>query len=517
MPELTFYGGVGEIGGNKILFQDGDTRVFLDFGMSFGRVNTFYDKFMRPRSKGGLRDLLGMGLVPPLDGIYREDLLHVAGIEEAIEELGIEERSYWAPGLKSYGEILERDESPWLDGVLLTHAHLDHCQYITLLDPRVPIYCSETTKRILEVADEIGNSDFLGVKPLEVDHYQKGMFPGTPKIKGGDEVTREFRTFRPGDKFKVEGLQVETFAVDHSVPGCVAFRITTSDGKRIVYTGDFRFHGRHADKTQRFREAVRGTEPDALICEGTHIESTELDSEAQVERECTDMISGARGLVAVEFAWKDLTRFETVRKAAREAGRKFAISARTAYLLNKLGRGKEVEDDPDVLVYVPRKDSMIYAPGDYTKSKYAAGYSSDWGADRDIHHLEDGVRAYQIAEDPSRWVLHLGYFEFNELLDIQPPEGGLFISASSEPYDEEGTILEEKRKAWLERFRFNLPDFDLPHVHASGHACGPELKEFVEDVRPRALFPIHTEHPELFEGLAEKVYERIEPGKSYEV
>jgi mRNA degradation ribonuclease J1/J2 len=34
MTSLTFYGGVNEIGGNKILLQDKDTKVFLDFGMS---------------------------------------------------------------------------------------------------------------------------------------------------------------------------------------------------------------------------------------------------------------------------------------------------------------------------------------------------------------------------------------------------------------------------------------------------------------------------------------------------
>jgi mRNA degradation ribonuclease J1/J2 len=32
---LTFFGGVNEIGGNKILLQDRDTRVFFDFGMSY--------------------------------------------------------------------------------------------------------------------------------------------------------------------------------------------------------------------------------------------------------------------------------------------------------------------------------------------------------------------------------------------------------------------------------------------------------------------------------------------------
>ena len=32
MPSVSFYGGVNEIGGNKILLEDNDTRIFLDFG-----------------------------------------------------------------------------------------------------------------------------------------------------------------------------------------------------------------------------------------------------------------------------------------------------------------------------------------------------------------------------------------------------------------------------------------------------------------------------------------------------
>jgi mRNA degradation ribonuclease J1/J2 len=30
MTSITFYGGVNEIGGNKILLEDQDTRMFLD-------------------------------------------------------------------------------------------------------------------------------------------------------------------------------------------------------------------------------------------------------------------------------------------------------------------------------------------------------------------------------------------------------------------------------------------------------------------------------------------------------
>ncbi|MGD0717333.1 MAG: hypothetical protein ABR979_04610 [Halobacteriota archaeon] len=64
MSSLTFYGGVNEIGGNKILLEDQDTRLFLDFGMSFSLANQYFDEFMQPRKCKGILDLLEFGLLP---------------------------------------------------------------------------------------------------------------------------------------------------------------------------------------------------------------------------------------------------------------------------------------------------------------------------------------------------------------------------------------------------------------------------------------------------------------------
>jgi len=49
MTSLTFYGRVNEIGGNKIRLWDQETRLFLDFGMSFSFANQYFDEFMQPR------------------------------------------------------------------------------------------------------------------------------------------------------------------------------------------------------------------------------------------------------------------------------------------------------------------------------------------------------------------------------------------------------------------------------------------------------------------------------------
>jgi ribonuclease J len=96
MTSFTFYGGVNEIGGNKILLEDQDTRVFLDFGMSFSLANQYFDEFMQPRKCNGILDLLEFGLLPDLKGLYRCDYLSHCN--------------------------LSPDPEPSFDSVLLSHA-----------------------------------------------------------------------------------------------------------------------------------------------------------------------------------------------------------------------------------------------------------------------------------------------------------------------------------------------------------------------------------------------------------
>src|SRR4030043_266882 len=74
MTTLTFYGGINEIGGNKVLLEDGGRALLLDFGFPYKRHKLFYEEYLKPRSGAGLLDPLTMGLLPPLEGIYREDL-----------------------------------------------------------------------------------------------------------------------------------------------------------------------------------------------------------------------------------------------------------------------------------------------------------------------------------------------------------------------------------------------------------------------------------------------------------
>lgn len=66
MTSLIFYDGVNEIGGNKILLEDNDTRVFLDFGKGFSRRAKFFEEYINPRVANGIEDFLTIESFPDI-------------------------------------------------------------------------------------------------------------------------------------------------------------------------------------------------------------------------------------------------------------------------------------------------------------------------------------------------------------------------------------------------------------------------------------------------------------------
>ena len=92
--------------------------------------------------------------------------------------------------------------------------------------------------------------------------------------------------------------------------------------------------------------------------------------------------------------------------------------------------------------------------------------------------------------------------DFNELIDLSPPPGSTYIRASSEPFNTEMELDEKRLRKWLQHFDINAPDHDPVYVHASGHASGPEIKQLIFDIKPKSVFPVHTEKPALFMDMA---------------
>jgi len=526
MAHLTFYGGVNEIGGNKVLLEDGDSRIFLDFGKSFNKWGRYYEEFLTPRSKNELRDLLYVGVVPPLDGIYRQDLLKAPDIESVIQNLPRDpDQTLWSRGVASYQQHLEEKGKPFLDGVLISHGHEDHFKHIAFLDPHIKIYCSPITTLLLQVAEELGlggpENEITSAELLELDYYRSksATFPGEPTLRSRP-VPRAIQVLAEG---MVGAFHVKGLPVDHSVPGASAYYVTTPSGQKLFYSGDLRFHGTRVAITEAFRNFVSNLRPDILIVEGTRIHESEPDSEVLVRDQCIQVVKETRGLAMAGFAWKDTTRFKTMKEVANSTGRTLVVSPKLAYLLNRL-KGTEGLDTAeasldDARVYLPRENSMLYSKGDYTHSKYKAGYSVKWDGGPDLEHFNNGVRAYDIRKEPHKYLVHLPYYDFNELVDLAPPPGSTFIAAYSEPFDPEMELEERRIKNWLQRFEINSPSFEPRYIHASGHASGPEIKELISLMQPKRVIPVHTEKPSLFAQGLPKGIQVLEPteGQSYTI
>jgi ribonuclease J len=463
--QITFYGGVHEIGGNKILLQDKDTRIFMDFGKGFGRRAKFFEQFINPRVANGIEDFLTMGLLPDIEGIYRHDLMRMAGREET---------------------------EPNVDAVLLTHAHSDHADYISFLHEKIPIYTGETCHLVLQALEERSNREI----EREVLSFKK-----RPYDRKEEPVRREVITFRTGDKFRIGSLEVEPIHVDHSVPGAYGFIIYTSEGP-IGYTGDIRMHGTRSDMTRDFIERAKNEKLIALITEGTRIaDETKEESEELVFNESKKIVTKTNRLVLADFNFKDVDRFRTFYNIAMETNRKIVVIMNDAYFLKYLSKDPKLNipnfDNENIIIYLPKKGSGSYQDSDY-KIK-----------DHEFVHRSNAWTAEQIAQNESKVLCAMGFYSFTALIDMKPKPGATYIHSASEPFNEEQEISQERRNAWTEHF--GLHKFQS---HCSGHAKGKDLLEIVKEIDACTIYPIHTTRPELYKNAVKNVIE-VREGVSY--
>jgi len=303
MVKLIFYGGVKEIGGNKIFLQDGDTSLFLDFGKSFSRRSYYFnDPFLVPRE---IEDFLELELIEPLHEVYKIPALN--------------------------------NESKLVDAILISHVHSDHVDHASLSNPMIPVYLSETGKMILE--------------SISVTRFRQ---------IDNDLSESKFVTFRTGDRIKIGSVLVEPIHVDHSIPGAYGFIVHTSSGP-IVYTGDFRLHGPRADMSWDFLNRAKEVQPLAMISEGTNALPSTFLKEEEIQEKMEDLIKASPGLVVVSFLFKDIDRYRTIYHAAKGAGRKLILSLKHAHLLRSLSRDPKISsslplfDDSEVLFLVRRR------------------------------------------------------------------------------------------------------------------------------------------------------------------
>lgn len=395
MVKLTFFGGVNEIGGNKILLEDGENRIFLDFGQSFTFGEDYFTSWLKSRAINGLGDFFELDLLPKIKGVYSR------------EQLAFTDLPYIEPNI---------------DAVFLSHAHVDHINHIQFIDSKIPVYLGVGTKLFLDAAEETSSFSNYG------EH--------------------NYRTFRTGDTIKIGNIMVEPIHVDHSIPAAYGFLIHTSEGS-VVYTGDLRAHGPRKDMTEEFLEKAQNCDPVLMICEGTRMVEEDRRhnySELQVRESSSKIVSSTNKIVFVTRYSRDMDRFRTFYNIAKTENRQIVISPKSAYLLNKLMDDKRLDlpdplNDETILVYYKRKKS-----GEFNETDYYL-----W----EREFMEKMVSHKFIHKRQSRLLMDLDFYQFAELIDIKPDSGSHFIHSMSEPFSEED-IEDQIMHNWLDHFRIKF-------------------------------------------------------------
>ena len=524
MTKLSFFGGIGTIGGNCCILENNGSRIMLDNGMCFSKEGKFYKDFLSARMGNDLRDFLNLGLIPKIGGIYGKEKL----IDTCINDVDSRAQYMLTTDLESYESFIKRNGHPYIDAIILSHLHLDHTRNLIFMAPEIPVICSQITYDFLTIISDLTNYDFLNYYySIRSELGKTSYFPNAVK-KFKKTKKRNFIIPKPKEVIKISNFKITGYPVDHSVPGAMAFRINTSDNKNIVYTGDIRFHGHDFEKepSVNFIREISSIPIDILISEGTRINEEVGLSEGGVFDEVLKVlksdISLNEKMIFTSFPWKSISRFLTVFKIAKELGRILVVHPKLAYVLHHFGNDdtlgiKNMLHDNNIRIYQPRKGSMSYSKGDYVNAKECISFETNWKDFENIksllYPLEYGedifVTAYDIHENPHKYILQLEFYSLSELIDIRPPEHSYYFNLKTEPFNEEGMIEQKVLRNWIKRY--NL-DFKTD-IHASGHASGKEILDMINHINPKKVFPIHTEHPELFNMRNSE--NRIIIGKEY--
>lgn len=207
--------------------------------------------------------------------------------------------------------------------VIVSHYHADHAGLIGYKSD-CPIY--------------IGNGAYRILKAINEFH--------------GKEMGSNIKKYRNNRTFKIGDIKVTPFLCDHSAYDSYML-LFEAGGKSILYTGDFRFHGRK-DKDKLLSALPKSV--DVLIHEGTNIGNAKpCFSESELEDKLVEIMRNTEKPVFVLQSATNIDRLVSVYRAAKRSNRILYEDNYTALIASAAG-GKIPRPDvfKDVFAFTPR-------------------------------------------------------------------------------------------------------------------------------------------------------------------
>jgi ribonuclease J len=332
-----------------------------------------------------------------------------------------------------------------VDGVLISHPHQDHYGLLEDVPAGWPIYCGGAAERLIRLS-----SGILG------------------KV-----LPHAFHTWKSAVAFQIGPFAITPFLMDHSAFDAYMLLVEVH-GKRILYSGDFRTHGRKSALTRRLM-AAPPENLDVLVMEGTNLGSDKACTpESSVEDAFVDLFQSTAGRVFVAWSAQNVDRTVTLYRACLKAGRTLVVDLYTAEVMEALSDfGK-----------LPRpgwKNLKVVIT-----SAFARMYRRTGRADFVDQMAPHGISAARLAETLERWVVMVRPSLIRDYVrkGIAPNADDAWCWSIWRGYLDNADGILVRR--WFEE-----GESRAAHIHTSGHASPADLRSFANAMNARQFVPVH--------------------------
>jgi ribonuclease J len=349
--------------------------------------------------------------------------------------------------LKTAHQLLPKslDTTSPSDGVLISHPHQDHYGLLDEIPAQWPIFCGAATERLIKLTT--------------------AMF--------GKELPHTFTSWKSGVTFEIGPFVVTPFLIDHSAFDAHMLLIEVG-GRRILYSGDFRTHGRKSVLVRRLM-AAPPKRLDVLLMEGTNLGSDKpCITEDDLEEAFVELFRSTTGRVFVAWSAQNVDRTVTLYRACLKIGRTLAVDLYTAEVMEALADfGK-----------LPRpgwNNLKVVITSAFARMYRRTGRSSF--VERMVQY---GISARKLAETPSKWVVMArpSLIRDYQRNGIVPTADDAWCWSMWRGYlkNEDGAFVYQWFKDGGSR---------AAHLHTSGHASPLDLRSFAQAIGAKHLVPIH--------------------------